>query len=56
MTGMLNLIRARLGEPEIAVRPSYDAECPTPTCLPNEDRDYSKNNPEDGIPSTTTGL
>jgi hypothetical protein len=29
---------------------------PVPTCLPNEDRDYSKNNPTDGIPTTTSGL
>jgi beta-glucanase (GH16 family) len=29
---------------------------PTPTCLPNEDRDYSKNNSTDGIPTTTSGL
>jgi beta-glucanase (GH16 family) len=28
---------------------------PLPECLPDADRDYSKNNPEDGIPATTTG-
>jgi beta-glucanase (GH16 family) len=39
----------------------YDQETvypcsPSPSCLPNEDRDYAKNNAEDGIPTTTTGL
>jgi beta-glucanase (GH16 family) len=29
---------------------------PVPYCLPNADRDYSKNNSEDGIPTTATGL
>jgi beta-glucanase (GH16 family) len=28
---------------------------PLPSCLPDADRDYSKNNPEDGIPATPSG-
>jgi hypothetical protein len=28
---------------------------PLPECLPDEDRDFSKNNPEDGIPATPSG-
>ena len=29
---------------------------PTPSCLPAEDRDYAKNNAEDGIPATPSGI